>query len=135
MFKKIEREIEHMESDFMMHDPDPRIVLAKWIGWSEGYFDANPNHGKCWIDPNGKEQCILPDTANNAADCESLIRKLNEEGWRVNVNFEGREHAVKVWRYKAPTTKEYVWFGANWKAGVVELAMKIVATEEPNKDD
>ena len=122
---------------------DSRVALATWMGWRL----ENPyhTHGKCsdgkrgtmrWVLPNkcgqicheGNMLDVIPDPANNAADCESLIRKLNEEGYQVSILTTGDGDLVQIIE---PGSAKTVCATEcdDWKAGVVELAMKVIADE------
>ena len=119
---------------------DPRIVLAEFRGYYKQAFPVTLTDGsegmsdfKVWHTPDHRrmrptEQ--LPDPANNAADCESLIRKLNEEDYVVDIIHRPSNTWVRIYRSGDVSEAKIC---DDWKAGVVELAMKIV-TDEKNDD-
>lgn len=114
-----------------------RIRLALAIGFTREHSGIkNDPFPYMWREPSGdiygptfnESGCpFFPFT--DANDCEALITWLNGRCWRVNINIELGGHSVKVWRFKSPDTKEYVWEGSDWKQCVCELALKVLDNE------
>jgi len=119
-----------------MNNEAARILLAEWQGWKNIY--GKTRRRATWLPPGKSEdedfwcQKFVPNPHLDANDCNTLITFLKSNGWTTNVN-HSCEDAVKVWRFKNPDTKEYIWQGDNWLHGVCELAVKI--REREIKDD
>ncbi|HEC66879.1 MAG TPA: hypothetical protein ENI23_16510 [bacterium] len=75
----------------------------------------------------------MPDSENDANDCEALIRWLwNEHKVELLISI-AEFHSVSWEGGDAWPAPEY--FGDNWKRGVVELALKVLDTDEKGQSD
>jgi hypothetical protein len=100
------------------------IALAEFVGLMV-IQPLSDDAGECYYQAS-PEDVLTFEPHTSADDCDAVTRKLNELGWKVNVNQESGGHCVKVWRFKNPDTRELVWEGDDYKHGVCELALKII---------
>jgi len=73
-------------------------------------------------------ECV-PDPRTDANDCEALIRRLNEQGYEVDV-LHWRENDAAVLFRRSIETHETRYYDeitvADWKHGVCDLAEKVI---------
>ena len=128
---------------------DQRIKLAEFVGWKRGTIGTE----YCWRHEDGRLMCKLlmgekgeefftyfgmcPDPRNDANDCEALIRKLNEHGWSVVVDWQHDDpkHApgvwIEFWHFETEIHERIQGMDRErWKAGVCDLAEKVIDAAE-----
>jgi len=101
-----------------------RIFLAEAMGWTTF------SEGELWLSPDPNNFSLRdspPDPFTDANDCEALIRKLNEQGYEVDVlHWHEGDATVMLKRSIEAHGKHYrdEITIADWKQGVYELALK-----------
>ena len=109
---------------------DQRIKLAEFVGWWRDltWNEATERHIEMWTSRHGEvTRSSPPDPRNDACDCEALIRKLREIGYETQTVALLKEHYVYIYDPSVePIPNEYEWHGDDWKAGVCDLAEKII---------
>ena len=126
-----------------MTDAD-RIRLAEAMGWKCGPVHTVAVMGRQipaqrWIDPEGNDlsPAALPDPANDANDCEALIRWLQEKGYDIEIWWSGTAYTHRSnvnCRVKAKYRSDWerITEGKaydDWKHGVCELALEVLKDE------
>lgn len=90
-----------------------------------------------YINPGKHPECVeLPDPEHSADDCEALIRFLNEQGYRIRIDWRVNRTVafVEIWRAGTTNWKLGYYYDAvekdDWKQGVVELAIKALELDD-----
>lgn len=115
-----------------------RIKLAEAMGYSRHEYgpddrlaklpEGNADGGTYWLFI-GDEYLLkdLPDPENDANDCEALIKHLNAD-YDIGIRFHREHgHSVEIYGVSEQGNKPIHWTGDDWKQGVCELALKVIA--------
>ena len=82
-----------------------------------------------WTHPDGYAVFEVPDPENDANDCEVLIRFLQNKKYEPTIAFRIGYDVVTM--HDSP--KILSWQGDNWKQGVCELALKVIAAHSDQR--
>ena len=113
-----------------MTDAD-RIRLAKARGWNnitDKHLDRDTDlYVLAGLPPNTRSYGVrtpLPDPFRDANDCEALIRFLVSKKYYIGIQYS-YDSPTYVEIFRHDTLRED-WEGDDWKAGVCELALKVI---------
>ena len=124
---------------------DTRIILAAAMGWKQ---DADGTWFREGHPEDSTWSSLIFDPENKAADCETLIAWLTEQGWYVEISFqtypideecEDRDDSwafgvfLHVWNIDTEQHERVGCEQSNWKRCLCDLAASVTDEQvQPN---